>query len=67
MGGGPRGPTKGKPVQHGIKMTLEDVYKGKTAKLALNRDRICTECDGRGGKDGANSTCPGCKGRGMRT
>ena len=48
-------------------MTLEDVFKGKTSKLAVNRDRICTECNGRGGKDGATSTCPGCKGRGMRT
>ena len=48
-------------------MTLEDIFKGKTTKIAVNRDRICTTCDGKGGKDGANSTCGGCKGRGMRT
>ena len=33
----------------------------------MNRDRICTKCDGKGGKDGANSTCEKCKGRGMVT
>ena len=55
-GGGPRGPKKGKSVQHAIKVTLEEIYKGKTTKIAVNRDRICKTCDGRGGKDGANST-----------
>ena len=65
--GGPKGPQKGKSVQHAIKVTLEEIFKGKTTKIAVNRDRICTTCDGKGGKDGANSTCGGCKGRGMRT
>jgi DnaJ family protein A protein 2 len=68
MGGGmQRGPKKGKSVQHAIKVTLEEIYKGKTTKIAVNRDRICTKCDGKGGMDGANSTCEGCKGRGMKT
>jgi len=66
-GGRDRGPKKGKSVQHAVKVTLEDIYKGKTSKLAVNRDRICKKCEGRGGQDGANSTCEGCKGRGMRT
>lgn len=62
-----RGPQKGKSVQHAIKVTLEDIFKGKTSKIAVNRDRICVACMGKGGKDGACSTCPGCKGRGMKT
>ncbi len=33
----------------------------------MNRDRICTKCDGKGGKEGAVQTCTGCKGKGMRT
>jgi DnaJ family protein A protein 2 len=43
MGGGMRrqGPSKGKSVQHQIKVTLEEIYKGKTSKIAVNRDRIC--------------------------
>jgi len=55
--GGQRGPKKGKSVQHAIKVTLEEIYKGKTTKIAVNRDRICVVCMGKGGKDGANSTC----------
>lgn len=62
-----RGPQKGKSVQHALKVTLEEIYKGKTSKLAINRDRICTHCEGRGGEDGAVVTCEGCRGRGMRT
>jgi len=59
MGGGmhKKGPQKGKSVQHSIKVTLEEIYKGKTSKIAVNRDRICQTCEGKGGKDGANSTC----------
>lgn len=66
-GGRERGPQKGKSVQHALKATLEEIYKGKTSKIAVNRDRICSKCEGRGGKDGANSTCSTCKGRGMVT
>lgn len=67
MRGEDRGPKKGKSVQHSIKVTLEEIYKGKTTKIAVNRDRICVDCNGKGGKDGANATCGGCRGRGMRT
>lgn len=69
MGGGRRdaGPKKGKPVQHNIKVTLEEIFKGKTSKIAVNRDRLCKTCDGKGGKNGANSTCSSCNGRGMVT
>jgi len=62
-----KGPQKGKSVQHSIKVTLEEIYNGKTSKIAINRDRICSSCEGKGGINGANSTCTGCKGRGMRT
>lgn len=65
-GGGRQGPKKGKSVLHPIKATLEDLYNGKTAKVAVNRDRICTACNGKGGKDGAVSPCSGCKGRGIK-
>ena len=52
-GGGQQGPKKGKPIMHPVKATLEDIYNGKTAKIAVSRDRICSNCDGKGGKDGA--------------
>ena len=71
-GGGGRGhkesgPKKGKSVLHPVKATLADLYNGKTTKVAVNRDRICSKCNGIGGKAGAVQTCTGCKGRGMRT
>lgn len=32
-------------------VTLRDLYKGKTSKMALTKDVICKACDGRGGKE----------------
>lgn len=48
------GPKKGPDVKHPLKVSLEDLYNGKTAKLAVSRDKIvgkpeqCRECNGRG-------------------
>lgn len=65
-GGRPRGPQKGKDLQHALKVTLEDLYKGKVSKLALQKHVICKTCDGRGGKEGAVKTCTGCDGQGVK-
>ena len=65
--GKPSGPKKGKSVLHPVKATLADLYNGKTTKVAVNRERICSKCNGLGGKAGAVKTCVTCKGRGMRT
>ncbi|CAM9231972.1 unnamed protein product [Heterosigma akashiwo] len=63
---GPSGPRKGEDLVHPLKVSLEDLYNGKTAKLAINRDKLCEGCDGRGGKVGAEKTCDTCSGRGVR-
>ncbi|EJD05659.1 uncharacterized protein FOMMEDRAFT_139033 [Fomitiporia mediterranea MF3/22] len=60
------GPRKGKDLVHRVHVTLEDLYKGKTTKLALTRNVICSKCNGRGGKEGAVRTCSSCNGRGVR-
>jgi DnaJ family protein A protein 2 len=67
-GGGGRsaGPRRTKDLVHRINVSLEDLYKGKTTKLALTRNVICVKCDGKGGKEGAVRTCTGCSGRGVR-
>ena len=44
-------------------MTLEEIYNGALRKIAINRDRVCSECNGVGGKK--SSTCGECGGRGM--
>ena len=68
-GGGsrqPQGPRKGKDLVHRVHVTLEDLYKGKTTKLALTRHVLCSKCGGKGGKEGAVKSCGGCNGRGVR-
>lgn len=56
-GGGRRrrsGPEKGPPTNHPLKVSLADIFKGKTVKLAVQRDVIvgdvedCSACGGRG-------------------
>jgi DnaJ homolog subfamily A member 2 len=48
-----------------LKVSLEDLYNGTTKKIAINRDRVCTDCGGQGGSK--SSTCSQCKGKGMVT
>jgi len=66
--GGPRsqGSRKSKDLIHRVHVSLEDLYKGKTTKLALTRNVICPKCDGKGGKEGAVRPCVSCQGRGVR-
>lgn len=63
-GGGPSGPRRSRDIQHPIKATLSDLYKGKVAKLALTRTVLCKKCDGKGGK--SVKTCASCHGSGTR-
>ena len=68
-GGGGRGrggPQKGEDIVHSIKVSLEDLYNGKTVRLAISRNKPCGDCEGRGGKLGAEKACGDCHGRGVR-
>ena len=68
-GGGGRGrggPQKGEDIVHSIKVSLDDLYNGKTVKLAITRNKPCSDCEGRGGKVGAEKSCGDCNGRGVR-
>jgi len=69
FGGGRRpqssGPRRGKDIMHPIKVTLEDLYLGKTTKLRMRKKAICNVCEGRGGKEGAVKTCSTCRGSGV--
>ncbi|KAJ5403613.1 Mitochondrial protein import protein mas5 [Penicillium cosmopolitanum] len=69
FGGGMRdtGPKKARTIHHVHKVNLEDIYRGKVSKLALQKSVICSGCDGRGGKEGAVKECSGCNGSGMKT
>lgn len=65
-GGGRSGPSKGEDIVHTIKASLEDMYNGKTVRLAISRNKPCPDCEGRGGKVGAERSCQDCNGRGIR-
>lgn len=51
---------------HPLRVALDDMYNGKTAKLAVQKNVICTDCRGKGGKDGAVKKCVGCGGSGIQ-
>lgn len=44
--GGPRGRQKGKDMVQEYEVSLEDLYKGKTVKLASTRNILCSSCKG---------------------
>lgn len=67
--GGPAGPQRsrrGADEEQEYKVTLEELYKGKTVKFAANKQVLCSQCKGSGGKEKAKpATCERCKGNGM--
>jgi len=67
MGGGRvRRRQRGQDTVHPLKVSLEDMYNGKTAKLQLSKNVICVTCGGEGGKPGALHPCRSCQGRGIK-
>uniref|UniRef100_G1N0V2 Uncharacterized protein n=1 Tax=Meleagris gallopavo TaxID=9103 RepID=G1N0V2_MELGA len=48
------------------RVSLEDLYNGKTTKLQLSKNVLCSACNGQGGKAGAVQKCNACRGRGVR-
>ncbi|XP_018018634.1 dnaJ homolog subfamily A member 2-like [Hyalella azteca] len=63
-GGRRRGPARGEDTVHRLKVSLEELYMGKVAKLQLSKNIICTDCGGLGGH-GTMNTCGECRGRGI--
>lgn len=52
-------------TEHVLNMTLEELFAGKTFRMNVSRDIVCTKCSGRGGS--VMQTCPGCQGKGHQT
>ncbi|ODA77106.1 hypothetical protein RJ55_07624 [Drechmeria coniospora] len=64
--GGQRRPRRGPDEEQEYKVTLEELYKGKTVKFAANKQVVCGQCKGSGGKEKAKaSSCERCKGNGI--
>jgi DnaJ family protein A protein 2 len=63
---GLRKPRKGEDEEHPYQVTLEELYKGKTAKFSSKKNVICSHCKGTGGKEKAKpKQCASCKGQGF--
>nr|KAF6285539.1 DnaJ heat shock protein family (Hsp40) member A2 [Myotis myotis] len=61
------GRRRGEDMMHPLKVSLEDLYNGKTTKLQLSKNVLCSACNGQGGKTGAVQKCSACRGHGVRT
>lgn len=48
-----------------LEATLEELYVGKTLKVAATKTIVCSHCKGKGAKPSAKAKqCPSCKGKG---
>ena len=57
---------KGRDIRTRVRLTLEDIAKGCTKDVTIERNRPCPVCGGRGAKNSADvKTCPTCKGAGQ--
>ncbi len=66
-GGGPRRPRKGPDEEQAYKVTLEELYKGKTVKFSAEKQIVCSHCKGTGAKDKVKAApCDRCKGQGIQ-
>jgi DnaJ homolog subfamily A member 2 len=53
-------------ILHPLRVTLEDIYRGKTFKMCISRNIICRACDGSGFPAGEGRKCSGCAGGGVQ-
>ncbi|ODQ62802.1 hypothetical protein WICANDRAFT_25564 [Wickerhamomyces anomalus NRRL Y-366-8] len=53
---------RGVDIKHKLSVTLEDLYHGKSTKLALAKTVLCSKCNAKGGE--RVKSCAQCKGRG---
>ncbi|XP_060518305.1 dnaJ homolog subfamily A member 2-like [Cylas formicarius] len=66
-GMGPHRKHRGEDTVHPLKVTLEDLYNGKTSKLQLSKNVICVTCGGKGTKNGQpTEKCHSCNGCGIK-
>jgi len=66
MGGGQRGPTKGKDVGMKLKVPLEMFYNGETKEIEMPKTIKCKTCKGAGFKSGKSVKCMSCQGQGRK-
>ncbi|KAH7118912.1 hypothetical protein B0J11DRAFT_560616 [Dendryphion nanum] len=64
FGGG--GERRGQNMEIRVAVPLRDFYNGRTTEFTVEKQAICSTCEGSGSKDGHVETCDLCGGRGIR-
>jgi molecular chaperone DnaJ len=65
-GGRGRGQKRGRDLQAGMEITLEEAVSGTEKTFQLNRRELCPMCGGSGAKPGSTkTTCSYCRGQGQ--
>ncbi|EEY20535.1 chaperone protein dnaJ 2 [Verticillium alfalfae VaMs.102] len=65
-GGGPQRPRRGPDEEQEYRVSLEELYKGKTVKFSADKQIVCGTCKGSGAKPSVKPTkCEKCQGAGM--
>ena len=68
FGGASQGPRtmRGRDIRTRVRVTLEEIAKGCTKDVTIERNRPCPDCHGQGAKNSSDiKTCPTCKGSGQ--
>ncbi|MBO6169886.1 MAG: molecular chaperone DnaJ [Bacteroidales bacterium] len=57
---------RGRDIRTRVRLSLEEIAKGCTKEVSIERNRPCPECNGRGAKNSSDiKTCPTCHGSGQ--
>ena len=56
---------KGPDARADITVSLEDLYNGSSRRIEMEKNIVCPDCHGTGGKLGKTKQCPHCNGRGV--
>ncbi|KAK6000867.1 hypothetical protein QM012_003592 [Aureobasidium pullulans] len=59
------GQRRGPNMEVRVAVPLRDFYNGAEHEIALEKQAICSACEGSGSEDGKTETCGKCKGHGM--
>ncbi|KAG5183340.1 hypothetical protein JKP88DRAFT_255842 [Tribonema minus] len=53
-------------IFHPLRVSLDDIFRGKTFRMCVNRNIVCRSCDGTGAPPGQARKCVGCAGMGVQ-
>ena len=66
-GRGKRDDTKTKDIVFELQVSLEELYNGAERNIVVNKDVLCSGCEGKGGAENYIRTCGTCNGQGVQT